>query len=65
MEPQKHLILALDVPDRKEALRLVKLLRKEVGLFKVGWQLFMAEGPKFLLNLEEDVLYEFLIRYEY
>jgi orotidine-5'-phosphate decarboxylase len=55
MEPQKHLILALDVPDRKEALGLVKLLRNEVGLFKVGWQLFMAEGPKFLLSLARNL----------
>jgi orotidine-5'-phosphate decarboxylase len=55
MEPKKHLILALDVPNRKEALGLVKFLRNEVGLFKVGWQLFMAEGPKFLLSLARNL----------
>ena len=51
MEPREHLILALDVPNRAEALRLVELLGAEVGLFKVGWQLFLAEGPKLLLDL--------------
>ena len=51
MEPKEHLILALDVPNRAEALRLVELLSAEVGLFKVGWQLFLAEGPKLLLDL--------------
>jgi orotidine-5'-phosphate decarboxylase len=55
MEPKKHLILALDVPNRKEALGLAKFLRNEVGLFKVGWQLFMAEGPKFLLSLARNL----------
>jgi orotidine-5'-phosphate decarboxylase len=51
MDPKEHLILALDVSNRKEALRLVELLREEVGLFKVGWELFMAEGPQLLLDL--------------
>jgi orotidine-5'-phosphate decarboxylase len=51
MDAKKHLILALDVPDREQALRLVELVRHEVGLFKVGWQLFMAEGPQFVADL--------------
>lgn len=55
MEPKEHLIVALDVPDQEEAWRLVELLRDEVGLFKVGWQLFMAEGPKFLLDLARNL----------
>jgi orotidine-5'-phosphate decarboxylase len=51
MDPKKHLILALDVSNRQEALRLVELLRAEIGIFKMGWQLFMAEGPQLLLDL--------------
>ena len=51
MEPKDRLILALDVADREEALSLAELLRAEVGLFKVGWQLFMAEGPQILIDL--------------
>jgi len=51
MKPKDRLIFALDVANREEALSLVKLLHKDVGLFKVGWELFMAEGPKILLDL--------------
>jgi len=51
MEPKDHLILALDVSNRQEALRLVELLRHEIGIFKIGWQLFMAEGPQLLSDL--------------
>ena len=51
MNPQDHLILALDVSNRQEALRMVELLRAEIGIFKIGWQLFMAEGPQLLLDL--------------
>lgn len=51
MEPKDRLIFALDVAKREEALSLVELLHNDVGLFKVGWELFMAEGPKFLLDL--------------
>lgn len=46
--PQDHLIFPLDVPNQAEAVGLVKLLKAEVGLFKVGLELFMAEGPSFL-----------------
>jgi orotidine-5'-phosphate decarboxylase len=54
MEPKDRLILALDLANREEALSLAELLRAEVGLFKVGWQLFMAEGPKILLDLARN-----------
>lgn len=55
MEPKDHLIVALDVSTREEALSLVQLLRAEVGLFKIGWQLFMAAGPKVLLDLVDNL----------
>jgi orotidine-5'-phosphate decarboxylase len=51
VEPKDHLIMALDVSTWEEALRLVELLRHDIGLFKIGWQLFMAEGPGFLSDL--------------
>lgn len=37
--------MALDVPRASEALRLAEELSGEVGLFKVGLELFCAEGP--------------------
>jgi orotidine-5'-phosphate decarboxylase len=51
MAARERLIFALDVPDRDAALRLVALLKEEVGLFKVGLELFTAMGPAFLEEL--------------
>ena len=39
------IIVALDVATNKEALGLVEQLRNQVSLFKVGLQLYTAEGP--------------------
>lgn len=41
-----HLIVALDVPTQKDALDLVDQLADQVGAFKIGLQLYTAEGPK-------------------
>jgi orotidine-5'-phosphate decarboxylase len=41
----EKIIVALDVPTRKEALRLISLLSEDVGLFKIGLQNYTAEGP--------------------
>jgi orotidine-5'-phosphate decarboxylase len=45
-DPQNKLIVALDVQTAPEARELVKLLATEVGMFKVGSQLFTAAGPE-------------------
>jgi orotidine-5'-phosphate decarboxylase len=42
---RERLIVALDVPTRTEALNLVRELSPEVGFFKIGLQLYTAEGP--------------------
>ena len=41
-----RLIFALDVETFAEAERLVTLLAKDVGVFKVGKQLFLHSGPE-------------------
>jgi len=46
MEPRERLIFALDVEHFAEAQKLVGLLKRHVGLFKVGKQLFTHSGPK-------------------
>jgi orotidine-5'-phosphate decarboxylase len=40
------IIVALDVPTKEEALMLVEKLRDQISLFKVGLQLYTAEGPE-------------------
>jgi len=43
---RERLVLALDVDDFKKAEELVGELSDYVGVFKIGNQLFTAEGPK-------------------
>jgi orotidine-5'-phosphate decarboxylase len=52
MESWERIIVALDVDTRQQALDLVRILRGRVGLFKIGSQLFTAEG----VNLVGEVL---------
>lgn len=40
------IIVALDVASKKEAETLVEQLRDRVGFFKIGLQLYTAEGPE-------------------
>ena len=61
MEPRERLIFPLDVPNKTEAERLISLLKHDVGLFKVGLELFVAEGPAFLKFLVETVRVEYFL----
>ena len=40
------IIVALDVPTKERALKLVEQLRGEISFFKIGLQLYTAEGPE-------------------
>ncbi|HYR21880.1 MAG TPA: orotidine-5'-phosphate decarboxylase [Chthoniobacterales bacterium] len=42
----EKIIVALDVASKKDALRLVEQLRDEISFFKIGLQLYTAEGPE-------------------
>ncbi len=44
--PKERIIFALDVEHFREAQHWVNLLKDQVGLFKVGKQLFTHAGPK-------------------
>jgi orotidine-5'-phosphate decarboxylase len=59
-EPQARLILALDVSNREEALRLVEQLMPRLKWVKVGLQLFTATGPELVRELVERGLSVFL-----
>src|SRR6266581_5533571 len=43
---KNKIIVALDVATKKEALDLVEQLRGDISCFKVGLQLYTAEGPE-------------------
>src|SRR3990172_711872 len=45
-DPKDRIIFALDVEHFSEAQRWVNLLKNQVGMFKVGKQLFTHAGPK-------------------
>ena len=51
MTVRKRLIVALDVPTAEAAAGVASQLRGHVGMFKVGSELFCAEGPAFARNL--------------
>ncbi|MBX7054357.1 MAG: orotidine-5'-phosphate decarboxylase [Pyrinomonadaceae bacterium] len=53
LSPRERLIIALDVSSSLEALSLFEELKGEVGAFKVGLQLFSAEGPEIVRTLVE------------
>jgi orotidine-5'-phosphate decarboxylase len=42
------IIVALDVPTKRDALELVQKLRDQISFFKIGLQLYTAEGPEVL-----------------
>jgi len=42
----EKIIVALDVPTKERALALVKQLQDEISFFKIGLQLYTAEGPE-------------------
>ncbi len=52
LKGKERLIVALDVPTMEEALALVDELRDEVGMFKVGLELFTHCGTKLLDELK-------------
>jgi orotidine-5'-phosphate decarboxylase len=46
LSPEDRIIFALDFPNLKEGEPYIKLLKDHVGMFKIGLQLFVSEGPK-------------------
>ncbi|CCO07204.1 orotidine-5'-phosphate decarboxylase [Desulforamulus hydrothermalis] len=57
---KEKLIVALDVDTGEAALDLVKKLSTQVGMFKVGMQLFYQAGPDIVKRLKEAGVRVFL-----
>jgi len=58
MNARERIIVALDVDKKVDALKLVRQLRGQVGCFKIGSQLYTAEGPQIveeIVSLGEKV----------
>lgn len=51
MAPKDYIIFPLDLPNRDEAMCYVEQLKDHVGLFKVGLELFVSEGPSILQDI--------------
>ncbi len=52
--PRERIIFPLDVPDFEKAKKYIGLLKDNVGVFKVGLELFVSEGPKILQTISEE-----------
>lgn len=52
LTPLERLVVAMDVPTRAEALALARTLKGRVGMLKVGLELFCAEGPEFVKEVQ-------------
>lgn len=50
---EDYIVFPLDVPTSKEAIRFVRLLRDNVGLFKVGLELFISAGPEIIRDIHD------------
>ncbi|HYR28996.1 MAG TPA: orotidine-5'-phosphate decarboxylase [Thermoanaerobaculia bacterium] len=51
MQPQDRLVVAVDVSSRDDVLRLVDTLHGTVGVFKIGLQAFIANGPSIVREI--------------
>ncbi|MFL6244619.1 MAG: orotidine-5'-phosphate decarboxylase [Thermoanaerobaculia bacterium] len=51
MQPRDRLVVAVDVSKRDDILRLVDDLRGAVGVFKIGLQAFIANGPSIVREI--------------
>ena len=51
MKPKDRIILALDVPDYDEAIRIAYKFEEHIEIFKVGSELFTAVGPEIIKKI--------------
>ena len=69
MIAKDRLIFPLDVPDAQEARKHVALLGEHVGVFKIGLELFVSEGPPIVdtrnkFSLEDHISCQFFMQVE-
>jgi len=52
-EPKDYIIFPLDLPTYEEAMAYVDKLKGLVGLFKVGLELFISQGPGIIEDIKK------------
>jgi len=52
-EAKDYIVFPLDVSTPQEAMRFVRILRDQVGLFKVGLELFISAGPSIISAIHD------------
>ncbi|MFC1821244.1 orotidine-5'-phosphate decarboxylase [Thermodesulfobacteriota bacterium] len=52
-KPHDYIVFPLDMPEFDRVTRYVELLKGHVGLFKVGLELFISQGPDILKAINE------------
>jgi orotidine-5'-phosphate decarboxylase len=51
--PKDYIIFPLDLPTYDKAMSYVEVLKDHVGLFKVGLELFISQGPPILKSIKD------------
>lgn len=52
-EPKDFIVFPLDVPTFDDAKKLISLLANDIGIFKVGLELFISAGPEIVKYIHE------------
>lgn len=50
-QPKDYIVFPLDLPSYDQAMSYVNRLKDHVGLFKVGLELFISQGPRILRSI--------------
>uniref|UniRef100_A0A7C4MMJ6 Orotidine 5'-phosphate decarboxylase n=1 Tax=Desulfatirhabdium butyrativorans TaxID=340467 RepID=A0A7C4MMJ6_9BACT len=59
-EAGRRIVFPLDVPAAEQAMALIDLLGSYVGIYKIGLELFLAEGPHLVSRIVEKGFSVFL-----
>jgi orotidine-5'-phosphate decarboxylase len=52
-QPKDYIVFPLDLPNYDEAMSYVEALKAHIGLFKVGLELFISQGPGILKSIRD------------
>ena len=52
-KPKDYIVFPLDFSSAKEAVEYVGILKDQVGMFKIGLELFIQEGPQVVSRVKQ------------